>query len=216
MIDIIPSVLVSNKQEFLSQIQALDHSVGHLQLDIADGIFVPNTTWADPHVVEGIEGYTFELHLMVSSPLEVIEKWANIQCVTRFIIHSESVENLPEIIQHARLHNKEIFIALKPETSLKKLEAVHDTIDGVLFMGVTPGFQGQKLIPQVLTKIIECGKKYPNLYTELDGGVQEDTLETIAKSGVHAICPGSLVFKQKQNAHKQIILIKNQLAKLAN
>ncbi len=212
MLDIIPSILVSSREEFLSQMSGLNHAVTHLQLDIADGRFVPNTTWAEPAIVEQMEGYTFELHLMVKSPLEIIAEWANISCVTRFIIHSESVKYLSETIQNARVYNKEIFVALNVETPLYKIEEVVAEIDGVLFMGVHPGFQGQKLISQVLSKITECRKQYPELYTELDGGVQEDTLEKIMKSDVHAICPGSLVFRTPTTPSEQILFIKNQLA----
>lgn len=216
MLNIIPSILVSTKEEFLSQLETLQHAVNHLQLDIADGKFVPNTTWAESAIVNEIEDYTFELHLMVHNPLEVISEWKNIPNVTRFIIHVESVENLVQTIEQVRVFDKEIFIALKPETSITPIENMIDEIDGVLFMGVTPGFQGQKLIPQVLEKITECRKKYPDLYTELDGGVAEDTLEEIVKSGVHAICPGSLVFKREHSASEQILFIKNQLMRLIN
>lgn len=216
MIDIIPSILVKTKNEFLSQISLLEHSVTHLQLDIADGHFVPNTTWAETAVIKKIEGYTFELHLMVASPLEIISAWKNVPQVTRFIIHAESVEDIAISIEQARKSHKEIFIALNPDTSLEVLEPIHAHVDGALFMGVTPGFQGQKLLPTVLTNIRECRKKYPNLYTELDGGVSEDTLENILKSGVHAICPGSLVFRREQKPTEQILYIKNQLEKLDN
>jgi ribulose-phosphate 3-epimerase len=214
MIDIIPSILVSDQQEFLSQISGLNHATQHLQLDIADGKFVPNTTWAEPNIIEITKDYTFELHLMVQNPLEVISDWKNIPNVTRFIIHTESVENLAKTIKQVRAFDKEIFIALKPETSFTAIEDVIDEIDGILFMGVNPGFQGQKLIPAVLEKIAECREKYPDLYTELDGGVQEDTLEAIVKSGVHAICPGSLVFKRALTPSEQILFIKNKLAQL--
>ncbi len=216
MIDIIPSVLVKSEQEFLTQLNLLDHAVTHVQLDIADGTFVPNTTWAETATVTHIEGYTFELHLMVASPLEVIAEWSNIPSVTRFIIHAESVDNVVETIAHARTYTRQIFIALNPDTSLEDIQGVEQNIDGILFMGVNPGFQGQKLIPSVLEKISECRKKYPEIYTELDGGVHEDTLEAIVRSGVHAICPGSLVFKRKHTPSEQILYIKNQLEKLDN
>ncbi len=215
MIAIIPSILVKTKNEFLSQISLLEHSVTHLQLDIADGNFVSNTTWSEPEIIRHSEGYTFELHLMVEHPLEVIAEWSTVANVTKYIVHFESEDNIEEVISHIQASNglkREVFIALNPETQLSALERIADRIDGVLFMGVTPGFQGQKLIPAVLEKITQCRNRYPHLYTELDGGVHEDTLEAIVKSGVHAICPGSLVFKREQKPSEQIIFIKNQLA----
>ncbi len=216
MIDIIPSILVSSKQEFLTQITALDHAVTHLQLDIADGHFVPNTTWSEPEIVHHIDDYTFELHLMDESPLETITLWKDISSVTRFIIHIESVEDIAAAITHVQMYGREVFLALNPNTPLSTIHHYIDLIDGVLFMGVTPGFQGQKLIPEVLRKIAQCRTTYPELYTELDGGVHEDTLHAIIESGVHAICPGSLVFKREHSPADQIAYIKNQLEKLDN
>ncbi len=215
MIDIIPSILVKTKSEFLSQISLVDHAVTHLQLDIADGNFVPNTTWSEPEIIRHSEGYTFELHLMVEHPLEVIAEWSTVTNVTRYIVHFESEDNIEEVISHIQASiglKREVFIALNPETRLSALERIADRIDGVLFMGVTPGFQGQTLIPAVLEKITQCRTIHPHLYTELDGGVHEDTLEAITGSGVHAICPGSLVFHRKTSPREQILFIKNQLA----
>ena len=50
--EIIPSVLIQSEQEFLDQTQSVLGAVNMIQLDIADGKFVPNTTWADPEVVK--------------------------------------------------------------------------------------------------------------------------------------------------------------------
>ncbi len=175
-------------------------------------MFVPNTTWADPETVRHIDGYTVELHLMVKDPLETIALWNDIPQVTRYIIHYESTEDVVAVITHAKSTAKEVFIALNPETTLDVLTPIHHLIDGVLFMGVRPGFQGQSLIPEVLEKIAVCRETYPALYTELDGGVQEETLPAIASCGVHAICPGSLVFRRESPAHEQIMFIKSTLA----
>ena len=142
MIDIIPSILVQTKDEFLAQIASLEHAVPHVQLDIADGAFVSNTTWAEPEIVHHVDGYTCELHLMVHYPLEVIAEWITVPQVTRFIVHVESTDNIEETISHIRASDelkREVFVALNPETELTVLEKIVDSIDGVLFMGVTPG-----------------------------------------------------------------------------
>ncbi len=212
MIDIIPSILVKTRQEFIKEIDSLEHVVPHVQLDIADGIFVPNTTWGEPEIIRHIDGYTLELHLMVKDPLETIALWNDIPQITRYIIHYESVADAVAAITHAKNTKKEVFIALNPETTLEVLTPIHRLIEGVLFMGVHPGFQGQPLIPEVLEKIAVCRETYPELYTELDGGVQENTLQAIAESGVQAICPGSLVFKRQSPPHEQIMFIKSKLA----
>ncbi|HRH23931.1 MAG TPA: hypothetical protein PK295_04885 [Candidatus Magasanikbacteria bacterium] len=217
MIDIIPSILVQSEKEFLAQLASLEHAVPHVQLDIADGAFVSNTTWAEPEIVRHVERYTCELHLMVRYPLEVIVEWITVPQVTKFIVHVESTDNIEETISHIQASDelkRDVFVALNPETELTMLEKIVNSINGVLFMGVTPGFQGQKLIPAVLEKIAQCRKKYPHLYTELDGGVHEETLKDIVHSGVHAICPGSLVFKRQHSAAEQITLIKNNISNL--
>ena len=85
--EIIPSILVQTEEQFLQQMEWLGDSVKQVQLDIADGKFVPNVTWANPAVVKKLRKLTVELHLMVADPIAELKKWVNIKQVKRVLFH---------------------------------------------------------------------------------------------------------------------------------
>lgn len=206
MIEIIPSVLVQNEQEFKKNITGLGQSVAMIQLDIADGVFVNNKTWADPMVVKKLmenhpagwsaQGLKIELHLMVQNPLEELQRWAEIPLIKRVHFHFEAVaDDIENTIVALREAGYEVGVALKPETPVDVLEPYINNIDAVLFLSVNPGKQGQPFIPKVLEKIKEFRSRGWNHYVEIDGGVNEKTLTDIIQSGVDAVCPGSAIFE---------------------
>lgn len=212
MIEIIPSILVSSEEEFKHNISGLGQSVSMIQLDIADGIFVDNTTWADPAVVQKNVQTDIELHLMVQNPLDELQRWQGVHQVKRVHIHFESIEAVDTTIAEIREAGYEVGIALKPETPIEVLEPYINEIDAVLFLSVHPGKQGQPFLPEVLEKIQSFRKKGWNHFVEIDGGVNETTLSQIMKSGVDAVCPGSAIFKHgnpAENIQKMETFLEN-------
>ncbi|MFA6427184.1 MAG: hypothetical protein WCW16_01905 [Candidatus Magasanikbacteria bacterium] len=201
---IIPSILVQSKEEFLREIKSVQKSVDMVQLDIADGIFVPHTTWMDPDIVKKNAKIDVELHLMVSEPLKELKKWATVEQVQRIYVHFESEENLKNIMPTLHAYGWDIGIALNPDTPTSVLDPYIKEIKAVMFMGVTPGKQGQKLIPEVLEKMVDFISKNPNIFTAIDGAVNEETLTDIVKTGVKAICPGSAIFKNEREPRENV------------
>ncbi len=200
---IIPSILVTSEQEFLKQIRGVQKILDQVQLDIADGQFVPQITWADPDIVEKNCEINLELHLMVEEPLKELQKWTALENINRVLIHLES-KNTQEAIKFAKDNDWEVGLVLNPETELKALEKYLSKIDDVVFMGVNPGKQGQKLLPEVLEKIKQFTSLNPTMLTELDGGVNEETLPSIIESGLKAICPGSAIFGNERTPAENI------------
>ena len=214
MVQIIPSLLISSEEEFKKQIAAIKNKIKMVQIDIADGKFVPNTTWAYSHPKEAqnyLSAVDFELHLMVSDPLAVLKDWIKCKRLKRILAHFESTDDLEKILSELKKTNKEIGVVLKPETSLTALVPHLESIDTVMFMGVNPGFQGQKLIPEVLEKIKNFKSMGTGHFTEIDGAVNMETLPEIIKTGVDAICPGSAIFGNDRDPAKNIIEMKKML-----
>jgi len=213
---IIPSILIQNETEFRQQVEAVRGTLDYLQLDITDGKFVNNITWADPKIVPEYTDINFELHLMVNDPWEELQKWTTVKNIKRILIHIDSPLRVKEAIAFAQKNNWQVGLVVNPNTSLKLLDKYLNKIDVVMFMGGTPGKQGQKLVPEVLTKIKEFTSNHPNIFTELDIGVNENTLPDIYASGMKAVCPGSAIFKNnrtpKENVEKMRIII-NRLTK---
>ncbi|MBT4120985.1 MAG: hypothetical protein HOA57_01160 [Candidatus Magasanikbacteria bacterium] len=216
MIQIIPSVLVKSKDEFINQVSGLEDSVTMIQLDIADGKFVPNTTWADPEIVKKNCDLSVELHLMVSDPLEELKKWKKVKQIKRVLVHFESVNDFREVI--FELENEtdwQLGIVINPDTPYEKIEPYLNEVASVMFMGVIPGKQGQGLISEVLDSITNFTIDYPDMLTEIDGAVNEETLPAIAKTGVKAICPGSAIFGNDKSPKENVEKMEDIINKLA-
>lgn len=213
-IQIIPSILVQTEQEFAKQIQALEGVLEIVQLDIADGKFVPNTTWADPEIVKEVSKIDIELHLMVVDPLAELKKWSSVEQIKKVLIHYEAVDNLADIMPTLHAYGWEIGIVLNPDTPIEVLDPYLPEIQTVMFMGVVPGFQGQSLIPEVLKKIKKFTALHPDIFTELDGAVNETTLPDITKSGVKAVCPGSAIFGNERTPKENVQRMRKVINKL--
>lgn len=216
MIEIIPSILVQNQSEFEKNYFGLRGSVSMIQIDIADGKFVPNTTWADPVVIQKIVESEIELHLMVENPILELQRWEGVHQVKRVYFHYESVEEdvIDNTIYEIREAGFEVGVALKPETSIEVLEPIKNDIDAVLFLSVIPGRQGQPFIPAVLDKIKDFRSYGRYHFVGIDGGVSEENLPEIIQSGVDAICPGSAIFGNGETPEENILRLREEVKEL--
>ncbi|MBU0661317.1 hypothetical protein KKG22_04040 [Patescibacteria group bacterium] len=202
---IIPSILVQDEETFLTQYKAIEGSVSMIQLDIADGVFVDNTTWADPKIIAKEVACEVELHLMVANPLEELQKWEDVEQVTRVLIHYESVDDIQETLTQLTNSPWSLGVVLNPDTAPDVIDSVVDMIDVVMCMGVHPGKQGQSFIPKTNEKIFTLKSTHPTLLVSVDGAVNMDTIENIAHAGADIVCPGSTIFKSgspKENIQK--------------
>ena len=68
------------------------------------------------------------------------------------------------------------------------------TLQMVLIMTVEPGFGGQKFMPDMMPKVAEVRRRYPDLNIEVDGGLGTGTVDTAAEAGANVIVAGSAVF----------------------
>lgn len=211
MTQIIPSILVLSEHEFKKQINTIKNEVKMVQIDLADGKFVPNKTWTfeEPKKAQQYLDIDFELHLMVQKPLETIKDWGNNPHLKRILIHYESVDNIAAAIKELNILKKDISIVLNPITPLSVLEPILNKIQGVMFMGVNPGFQGQGFIPETLDRIEKFKEKKTAHFVEVDGAVNEQTLSDIVKVGTDGVCPGSAIFGNKNTPAKNIQHLQN-------
>lgn len=191
---IIPAILVKSEAEFLQQTKSIETETDYTHIDVADGQFVSETTWADPEVVCTNLKINCELHLMVQNPLAVIEKWKNVPQVKRILFHAEAGSNIEATIDAIHAQGWQATVVLNPETSPGAIESVVQKLDGVMGMTIHPGAQGRAFMPEVLSKLTALKQKYPHLIMQVDGGVNEDTLLQIKNTGVDCACVGSAVF----------------------
>lgn len=207
---IIPAILVNNEKDFFDQTTAIENYIDLVQLDISDGIFTPNKTWADPEVIKKLDlNIDLELHLMVEHPLAELKKWIGVEQVRRVLVPYEGKDDLMSVIDFIDEQGWEKGIVLNPETSVSVLDEYLDNFTHVLFMSVVPGSQGQKFIPETINKIIAFKQNNPEHFVEVDGGVNEETLSMIIKTGVDGLCIGGAIFCRESSPAEQINYFEN-------
>lgn len=166
-----------------------------VHLDILDGVFAPNISFG-PVVIKGIRKLTtlpLHAHLMIQYPEKYIEDFINVGC-SQIYFHLESEGNPDNIINKIHDMNAKCGIVLNPDTSAETVEPYLDKIDAVLIMSVHPGFSGQKFIPESLSKIKNLRDISPELEIAVDGGVNDETIDSVLESGANVIIANSYVF----------------------
>lgn len=202
---IIPAIIAKTQQELNEHLSKVNGFSELVQLDIIDGTFLPNRS-LDFDFDVSCSNVWFEAHLMISNPMEWIEK--NWEKVDTIIVHFESCENPKEIIRFVKNKGKKIGIAIIPETQVHNVKEYLDDIDQLLIMTVNPGFYGSKFLPETISKVSEVRKIKPFLDIEVDGGITPDTIKLVDYAGANMFVSGSYIIKS-DDAKQAIDMLRN-------
>ena len=135
---------------------------------------------------------------MIENPQKFIDSFA--QAGADYItIHYEACENnLDEVINKIKSHNKKTGISIKPKTPVNVLTPLLNKIDLVLIMSVEPGFGGQKYIETSTEKIRQLRTISPEkLIIEVDGGINQNTAGLAVNAGADVLVAGAYIYDAK-------------------
>ncbi len=181
---VVPAPLETIIQTFEINVKRLVPFYPRFQVDIADGVFVPNKTIqisdiAHLHSLATPET-VFDFHLMVQDPLNYVKEISELHGITHGIvyIHKSVFPPLQQLL--SGYPQFKFGLVLNPGDLV-------ETVDKSLIMGlpsvqvmtVTPGFQGGFFIQNTLTKIEQLRKLGYVGEIAIDGSVNEKTLPFI-------------------------------------
>lgn len=210
MVEIIPAILAKDEKEFRRKVEAVAELAETIQIDVMDGKFVDNLTFADPERVSKMNlPMAFEVHLMVEDPESRLDGWSLAGCL-RAIVHAESVKNLPETLKKVKLFGMEPGIAINPETPVSAIAEAVPFAAVVQVMGVHPGWMGQPFEPSTIAKVKELRAHYPDLVIAVDGGVAVGIARQLAEAGADRLVSGSALFNSGSPA-KAIEALRNDV-----
>ena len=195
-----PSILSADLSNLAKQINLVETSgADWIHCDIMDGHFVPNITFG-PVVVKAVKRSTklpIDVHLMIENPDNYLEDFRNAGADI-ISVHFEEVVHLNRTVNRIKELGAKAGVVINPSTPVSSLKDIAEYIDLLLIMTVNPGFGGQSFISNSERRIreaVELRKSLKaNFLIEVDGGINKNTIQLVAKAGADVFVAGSSIF----------------------
>jgi ribulose-phosphate 3-epimerase len=201
-VEVEPSLYAADFAHLGDQIDVLLRAgVRIFHFDVGDGHFVEPIT-IGPIVLQSISkqihdaGAHVDCHLMTEHPERHFGAIAEAggDSVT---VHYEACDDLPAVVRAARVHELQIGLAFKPETSAAYAAhaALASRVDIVLCMSIEPGYSGQEFMPEAYERIRTVRSLLPpDMPIQVDGGIGPENIRAVRDAGATLFVAGSSIF----------------------
>ena len=210
MIEIVPAILPKSVTDLEIRLGVIQDLGGTVQVDMVDGVFAKNKSW--PYATTGSfaafasgdEGlpywgqFDFQFDVMAEHPEKDVEEYVRAGAAG-IVIHARAEGALAavQLLRQYRgieLAPVEVGIALMAGASQELLEPFEGLYDFVQVMGIgRVGFQGEAFDERCLELIRTLRSTYPELFIQVDGGIDVDTIRNVAQAGVNRAIVGHAI-----------------------
>ncbi|CAM3037975.1 ribulose-phosphate 3-epimerase [Legionella steigerwaltii] len=211
---ILPSILSADLTCLGNEVESvMNAGADFIHFDVMDNHYVPNLTFGPAFceaLLKRFPKLPIDVHLMVEPVDALIESFAEAGA-KRISIHPDATIHLDRSLKLINDLGCEAGLVLNPATPIEVLAWCAHKLDFILVMTVNPGFGGQKMITEIIDKIPQIRRLYPQIDLCVDGGVTIENIATLARAGANQFVAGAAVFKSK-NYKETIDAMRQQLA----
>ena len=200
-----PSVLAADFARLGDEARAAESAgADWIQIDVMDGVFVPNISVGLPVVaaLRRAVGLPLDCHLMIVQPERYVADFVKAGA-NHVTVHAEASVHLHRTIEQIKQLGATAGVAINPSTPLGALDEIVPYVDLVLIMSVNPGFGGQSYIPTSTNKIARLRamldeRGLGHVQIQVDGGISQSNVAEVVRAGVTNIVAGSEIFSPKR------------------
>jgi ribulose-phosphate 3-epimerase len=193
-----PSILAADFANFERELGRI-RTADLVHVDIMDNHFVPNLTFGLTMVerLQEVSPLPLDVHLMMDDPDRWAPDYAEAGAFS-VTFHAEAATDAVQLARKLRARGARAGIALKPGTDAEPyLDLLHE-FDQVLVMTVEPGFGGQSFMESTMPKLATLASAVRgsglDVWLQVDGGINEETIAIAAEAGADTFVAGSSVF----------------------
>lgn len=175
MSEVIPAILPRNTDDLREKVAKLPPEATLFHFDVLE-----EDIWALDL------NRNFEVHLMVESPEDIIEKWIN-RGSRRIITHKFDIDFINKYKDQV-----ELGLGIELQASINQLLYLIPKVSFVHLMSIAQiGEQGHPFDPRVFDRIVELRKEFPDLFISVDGGIDKNNYQYLVDVGVNRLVVGS-------------------------
>lgn len=198
------------------------YNIDYLHIDVMDGKFVPNLG-IGIDFIKSLRKHTqipFDYHIMVKEPDDII-RLLDIRQNDLVSVHYECSFQIQRTLDNIKKNNCTVLIAINPATPLCTLEEVVYYIDGINLLMVNPGFSGQKMVKNCITKAEKVGRiirklNRENIIFEVDGNISCEMAAKLKNLGANTFVAGTSSIFSSLDLETNIKLLQDSIKKDIN
>ena len=186
--------------------------IDYIHLDLMDGNYVEEKNFEIDEILSLFKSISKpkDIHLMVDNPEEYIEKLSSLnpEIIT---FHPDAKTDPIKTINLIKSYNIKCGLAINSFIDLDRFKELYDMVDLVLIMSVKAGYGGQSFLEETYEKLdkIEALKDNHHFIVEIDGGINDEYIQKLAKYPIDIFVVGSYIC-MNENFERPIEKLKNE------
>lgn len=177
--------------------------IDSFHFDWMDGHYVPNIALSPQHLaaLRPSTRLPLHVHLELANPEEVLQffpPW-NADAI---VVCWDTLADPRHTFELIRSRGAKVGLSLDPNDSLDQVRPFLRDLDLFVMLGVFPGFGGQTMRPNTISRILDARRMKerigPHLALAVDGGVTLDNAPSLAQAGADMLIMGTSLFQASE------------------